>query len=157
MSGTDEVAARIRALRAEGDGDDVDWPPGPDPRWHGPPPPRPRQPGVAASVASVLGPPFIWVGGSALAAAALKPVQSDTECVGFHCMSPRHGVIFAAVYVGAFVVPVATLISGVVAACVGPERRTGVVTAVLLAYGIAMALLVALVLGETPAADRVGG
>lgn len=156
MSGTDEVAASIRVLRSDGDRD-ASWPPvGSDPRWIGPPARRSRRPGAAALALAVVGPMLVWVGGAAMTAASLEPTRSDGECVGF-CTTPREGLIFLAVYAGVFVVPVATLISWVAAALAEPEHRAGVVTWVLVVYGLAMAVLVALVVGDMPASDRVGG
>jgi hypothetical protein len=158
MSGTDEVAATIRALRSDGDLGSA-WPSspgGPEARWHGPPPARPPRPGVVASAFAVFGPLLVWIVGSTLAAASLQPVRSDDECVGF-CTTPREGAIHVALYAGIFVVPVATLVSWVAAALVEPERRAGVVTWVLIADAMAMAVLVALFVGEVPSSDRVGG
>jgi hypothetical protein len=151
MIGTDEVAASIRALRSGADG---------VPSSARSARSR-RVSGVVAALAAVLGPGLIWVGGAALAAASVTDVRSDAGsddgCVGFHCMTPRQGVAFAAVYLGVFVVPVATIISVAAASLVGPERRAAVVTWVLIAYAAAMALVVALVVGQMPPSDRIGG
>ena len=123
-------------------------------RHRHPAPPRPpghETPGQAfvTWLLVVCGPAVLWCGAALFVGLLLPadPPEGQCEGIGFGCtLSPRDTVWFAAVYVGAAAVPVATLVS-LVAAILVPEgrRRAAVVGGLSAMAAVLVGLAVLLV------------